>query len=139
MRDLLHLAVHFRARSLIEAHGLAAADIAHGFQHTQRSHRRNLRRVHRLVERYANVTLAAEIVNLIRLDDLDQFFKAAAVGKIAIVQKETDVCFVNILEDVDDAAAVERGRTANDAVHLVALLEQEFGKIGAVLAGDAGN
>ena len=38
-----------------------------------------------------------------------------------------------------DALELLGRRTANHAVHLVAALEQQFGEIGAVLAGDAGD
>ena len=46
---------------------------------------------------------------------------------------------MRILEEVVDAPGVERRRAANDPVHLVALVEQELGEVGAVLAGDAGD
>ncbi len=38
-----------------------------------------------------------------------------------------------------DALGVERGRAALDAVHDVAFRQQQFGEIGAVLTGDAGD
>jgi hypothetical protein len=41
--------------------------------------------------------------------------------------------------EVLDAARVEGGGTADDAVHLIALAEEEFGEIGAVLARNAGD
>jgi hypothetical protein len=40
---------------------------------------------------------------------------------------------------VVDALGVEQRGAALDAVHLVALLQQEFRQIGAVLPGDAGD
>ena len=46
---------------------------------------------------------------------------------------------VRILVDVVDAGGVEERGAALDAVHLVALGEQEFGEIGSVLAGDSGD
>jgi hypothetical protein len=47
--------------------------------------------------------------------------------------------FVRVAVQVVDAVGVEERRAALDAVHLVALVEQELGEIGAVLAGDAGD
>jgi hypothetical protein len=41
--------------------------------------------------------------------------------------------------EVLDAARVEGGGAADDAVHLIALAEEEFGEIGTVLARDAGD
>jgi hypothetical protein len=46
---------------------------------------------------------------------------------------------VRILVQVVDAVGVEQRGAPLDAVHLVALVEQELGQIGAVLAGDAGD
>jgi hypothetical protein len=46
---------------------------------------------------------------------------------------------VRILVEMVDAVGVEQGCPALDAVHLVALVEQELGEIGAVLSGDAGD
>ena len=41
--------------------------------------------------------------------------------------------------DVGDALEVERARPPDHAADLVALVEQELGQVGAVLAGDAGD
>jgi hypothetical protein len=46
---------------------------------------------------------------------------------------------VRVAVKVVDAAGVEGRGTADDAMHLVTLREQEFGEIGTVLAGDAGD
>src|SRR5262249_34391382 len=95
--------------------------------------------VDRLVEGDAHVALSAEVVDFVWLDDLDQLLEPAAVGKIAVVQDELRIRLVQVLEDVDDTAAVERGRAANDAVNLVAFFEEKLGQIGAILARDAGD
>src|SRR6185503_3969882 len=60
------------------------------------------------------------------------------VGHVAVVQDEARLLGVRILVDAVDALGVEARGAALDAVHLVALPEQEFGEVGAVLAGDAG-
>jgi hypothetical protein len=46
---------------------------------------------------------------------------------------------VRVLVQVVDAVGVEERGAALDAVDFVALAQQEFGKVGAVLAGDAGD
>ena len=46
---------------------------------------------------------------------------------------------VRILIQMIDAVGVEQRGPALDAVHFVALAEQKLGKVGAVLAGDAGD
>ena len=85
------------------------------------------------------MALRTEIVDFIRLSQFDDFFQPAAVGQIAIVQNELEILFVDILEDMRDARAVERRRPADDAVNLVALRQQQFGEIRAVLAGHSRN
>ena len=61
------------------------------------------------------------------------------IGQVAVVQDEARGLLVRILVQVIDAVGVEERGAALDAVHLVALVEQELGEIGAVLAGDAGD
>ena len=61
------------------------------------------------------------------------------IGQVAVMQDEAPVALVRILVEVVDAVGVEQRGAALDAVDLVALLEQELGEIGAILAGDAGN
>ena len=61
------------------------------------------------------------------------------IGHVAVVQDERAAALVRILVQVVDALGVEQRRAALDAVHHVALAEQELGEVGAVLAGDAGD
>ena len=46
---------------------------------------------------------------------------------------------MRVLVKVIDPGGVEAARAPFDAVHLVALLQQQLGQVAAVLAGDAGN
>jgi hypothetical protein len=46
---------------------------------------------------------------------------------------------VRVFIDVVDPLGVEQRGAALDAVHLIALVQQEFSQIAAVLAGDAGD
>jgi hypothetical protein len=55
------------------------------------------------------------------------------------MQDEPPVADLWILVQVVDAVSVEERGPALDAVHRVALVEQELGEVGAVLAGDAGD
>ena len=54
------------------------------------------------------------------------------------MQEHLGAALVAVLVQVVDAAGVEGGGAADDAVHLVAFGQQLFGQVGAVLAGDAG-
>jgi len=55
------------------------------------------------------------------------------------VQGEVALLDVRILVQVVDAVGVEQAAAALDAVDFVALLEQELGEVGAVLARNAGD
>ena len=77
-----------------------------------------------------------EFVGLYLLDDADQ---AAGVGQVAVVEDEAAVRLVRVLVEMVDAVGVEQRTAALDAVDDVALGQQEFGQVGAVLAGDAGD
>ena len=46
---------------------------------------------------------------------------------------------MRVLVEVVDAVRVQLGSTSFDAMHLVALVEQELRQVGSVLAGDAGD
>jgi hypothetical protein len=56
-----------------------------------------------------------------------------------VVQEEPDALLVDVAVDRVDTLRVERGRAADDAVHLVPLLEQLLGEVRAVLSGDPGD
>ncbi len=55
------------------------------------------------------------------------------------MQDEARVVLVRVLIEMLDAAGVERRRAPFDAMHAIALGQQEFGEISAVPAGDAGD
>jgi hypothetical protein len=46
---------------------------------------------------------------------------------------------MRVLVDVVDAVGVERRRPADQAVHLVALAQQQLGEVAAILTGDTGD
>ena len=96
-------------------------------------------RVLRDVEAHAHVALRAEMIDFIRPDAVDEPREVQRVGKIAVVQEEAHAVDVRIGVEVVDARGVEGAGAADDAVDFVALLEQQIGEVGAVLAGDAGD
>jgi len=83
--------------------------------------------------------LRAQIVDLVRLDFLKDAGEVGAIAEIAVVQLELGRGRMGILIDVIDALGVEQRGAPFDPIDLIALGEQEFGKIGPVLSGDAGN
>jgi hypothetical protein len=70
------------------------------------------------------------------LDDPDQ---AGAVGEIAVVELEADIGFMQVAVEMVDAPGVENRGASFDAVDFIALSQQQFGEIGAVLSGHAGH
>ena len=83
--------------------------------------------------------LRAEVVDLVGLELVEQPHEAAGVGEVAVVQEELDAALVRVAVEVVDPVGVEGRGAADDAVDLVALVEQQLGEVGAVLAGDAGD
>ena len=83
--------------------------------------------------------MSAEVVDFVGLSLLDDEREVAAVAQVAIVQLEAGVVDVWVLVNVVYTLGIERAGAALDAVHNVTFFKQEFGKVGAVLAGVAGD
>ena len=115
------------------------AEDAHRLEQAQRAERVGVRGVLGGLEADLDVALRREIVDLVGLRLLDQADQVGGVGQVAVVQEETRVVLVRIDVEVIDAAGVERRGAPLDAVHHVALGEQERREIGAVLAGHPGD
>ena len=73
-----------------------------------------------------------EVVDLVRLGGAQRVDERALVEQVALVQRDP------VAEVLDALELLGRG-AAHHAVDLVALLEQQLGEVGAVLAGDAGD
>ena len=85
------------------------------------------------------MALGAEVVDLVRPDLLEEVGELAGDGEVAVVEIDPRLGVVEVLVEVVDPVGVEGAGPADEAVDLVALAEQEFGQVGAVLAGDAGD
>ncbi len=83
--------------------------------------------------------LGAEIVDFVGPHLGQDPCQVRRIGEIPVMQLEPGVAFVGVLVDVVDPLGVEERGAALDAVDLVALLEQELGQVGPVLARDAGD
>ena len=92
-----------------------------------------------MVEGYGDVALGAEVVDLVGLDFFEDAAEAGAVAEVAVVEDHAGVGVVGVGVEVVDAVGVEGAGAADDAVDFVAFGEQEFGEVGAVLPGDAGD
>ena len=139
LRGFLHQAEQLGGGSLVEAGFLFQAEDADGFEDAQRAQRIGVGGVFGFFEADRDVALRGEVVDFVGLHLLDDADEAGGIGEVAVVQDELAVVLVRILVQVVDAVGVEQGSAALDAVDFVALFQQEFGEVGAVLAGDAGD
>ena len=78
------------------------------------------------------MALGREVIDFSRLDLAHDLHEAHGVAHVGVVQVEIRLAF-----KVCNAFAVVHRRAADDTVDFIALGEEEFRKIGAVLTGDA--
>ncbi len=81
--------------------------------------------------------LGAEVVDLVRLEIVEQLHHLHGIGQVAVVQEQARLVEVRILVDVVDAGGVEGRGATHDAVNLIAFGEKEFRQIRTVLPRDA--
>ena len=91
------------------------------------------------VEGDAHVALRAQVVDFVGLDVVDEVGELPPVRQVAVVQEHAGAGGVRVDVDVVEAAGVEGGGAADDAVDLVPLREEELDQVRSVLAGDAGD
>ncbi len=104
-------------------------EVAHRVEQPQHAESRHVGRVLGHLEGDLDVALGGQVVDLVGLDGLERPRQAVRVDEVAVVQHQ-------LVADVVDAPGVERAAAAHEAVHLVALLEQQLRQVAAVLAGD---
>ena len=83
--------------------------------------------------------LGRQVVKLIRLGFLNDADQISRVGQVSVMQDEVSVINMRILIEMVDAARVEAGAAAFDAMNGIALLQQQLCKVGSILSGDAGD
>ena len=89
----------------------------------QRPQSVGVRRVLRRFETHLHMALGRKVVDFGGLDVLDQANEVGGVGEIAVVEKKAQLFLVGIDIKMIDPAGIERGRTALDAVNLIALAQ----------------
>jgi hypothetical protein len=141
LRGLDHLAVHLRGRSLIEANLIAdgVLEVANRLEQPQDPDGGHIGRVGRLVEADADVALGGEVVDLRRADLPNQPGQAVAIGHVSMMEHQGSLHLMNVAVQVFDPLGAEGARPADEPVDFVALVEQEFGEVRAILACDAGD
>ena len=139
LRNFLDETVELGGAGLVEAGFLFQTENADGFEQAQGADGVDVGGVFGAFEADGDVALGAEVVDFVGLDLLNDADEVAGVGEIAVVQLEPSLGDMGILINVVDALGVERGGAPLDAVDNVAFFEQEFGEVGAILTGDAGD
>lgn len=91
---------------------------------------------HRLLERNADETLRGKIVDFVGLRLLQDSHTGAGVGQIVFDQVKVGV-FLD--PEFFQPPKVDRTGATVGAVNPVTFGQQQFGEVGAILAGDAGD
>ncbi len=136
----LGTAEHLGAAGLVEANLLPAVlhVAADGLQQPDDPHAHHVHGVLGLIEAHADMALGAQVVDLVRLDLIQQIAEGPRVGEVTVVEVEAGIGGLPDMQMVD-AIRVEQAGTAHDAVDLVPLGQQELGEVASILAGDARN
>ena len=130
LRDLEHLAEHLRGRSLVEAD--AGIDAADRLEQARDPDRGELGGQDRLLPGGGHEALRAEVVDLGRARLLERLGERRRIEQVGLDERDP------VGQMVDPLEVLGRG-AADHPEHLVTLVEEEIGQVGAVLAGDAGD
>src|SRR5262249_20711281 len=130
LRRLLDLAEHFARGGLVKAG--PGANLADPFQDARDAHRGELGGQDRLLPAGRHEGHRRQVVDLVRLDLLQEARDGDPVEQVALDQ-------LDLVAQVLDAGEVLGAGAAHHAVNAVALFEQQLGEVRTVLAGDAGD
>ena len=130
LRHLEHLPEHLRGAGLVKAR--LRADFAHRLEHARDTYACELCGEGRLDPGDRDEGHRGEVVDLDRARGAQAVHQRALVEQVALVEGDA-------LAQVLDAVELLSRGTAHHAVHLIALLEQQLGQVGAVLPGDSGD
>ena len=131
---LLHLAEQLGRGGLVDAAGLGQAAQPHRLQDAQHAGGVHVGGVFGHVKADLHVALRRQVVDLVGADAADDRHQAHRVAQIAEMQVEAGVAL-----QMGDALAEIHRRAPDDAVDVVAFLQQKFRQVAAVLAGHAGD
>src|SRR5450631_1050461 len=82
------------------------------------------------------MALGGKVIDLVRLNLLDDTDEVRRVGEIAVVKNQIAMLDVRIFVEVVDSIRVEERCAALHTVHDITVLQQKLGEIGAVLPGN---
>ena len=132
--DFPSLAEHFRAGGLIEL-GLDPA-LQDGIQNPHRAGSGDIGGVFGHIETHPNVALCTQVINLVRLDGLQEPVEPGRVAQVPKVKEHTGIVAMGVLIEMVNAAGIEGTGPTDEPMDLIAFFQQELGQIGSVLSRD---
>ena len=118
---------------------LRQVEYADRLQQAQRAEGVDVGRVLGRVEGDLHVTLRGEVVDLVGPRLLHDADEVGGVGEVAVMEEEAHLLRVGVGVEVVDAVGVKLRGPPLNAVHLVALAQQQLRQIRPVLPGHAGD
>lgn len=106
---------------MVETSSTLQAEDAYGLKYAQGADPIGVGGVFGLLKAYRHVGLSRQIVNLVRLDLLNDAYQAGRICQVAVVQDEPAVVDVGVLVQMVDTIGIEERGPSLDAVDLVAL------------------
>ena len=132
LRHFLDLAVELGGGGLVDLAAIGEAHLADGIDDAEHADGIDIGGELGGVETDLHVALGGEVVDLRGAHVGDDADDGHGVAEVGIVEVEVGAAL-----EVGDALAVIDGGAADDAMDVIAFVEEEFGEVGAVLARDA--
>jgi len=132
LRHFLDLAVELGGGGLVDLAAIGEAHLADGLDDAEDADGIDVGGELGGVEADLHVTLGGEVVNLRGAHVGDDADDGHGVAEVGVVEVEVGAAL-----EVGDALAVIDGGAADDAMDVVAFVEEEFCQVGSVLAGHA--
>ena len=79
------------------------------------------------------------MINFVWFQVINQIRQLLGVRQVPIVQEETDSRFMGVFVQVIDTACIKSARPADQAMHFVAFVKQQFREVGTILSCNASN
>ena len=139
LRRFLNQAKQFGSRSLIKTGLFLQAAGTDSLQKPERPQSVGIGGIFRTIPRNLNMRLCRQIINLVRLNLLDQAQDIRGIRQIAVMQLQPGVFVMTVLIKMINPRCIERRSTALHAVNLISLFQQQLGKIRTVLPSNSSN
>lgn len=94
-------------------------EIAECFQQPQRTRRNDVRRILRLIKAHPHMGLCTQVVDLFRLDLVDQTSQASSIRQVSVVKTKGTLLLVRIRIDVIEAICIKGRGPADNAMNFV--------------------